>query len=57
VSCPDGWEWSKGYIETHDKDSERYHRFLIDTGQGITGMIYIPNNERRPGEKETRENE
>jgi len=36
---------------TYDRDSKRYHRYLIDDGQGITGTIYIPkNNEQIPEE-------
>lgn len=27
---------------TYDSDSKRYHRFIIDEGQGLTGTIYIP---------------
>ena len=27
---------------TYDKDSKRYHRYIIDEGQGIVGNIYIP---------------
>ena len=27
---------------TYDSDSKRYHRFLIDEGQGLTGTIYVP---------------
>jgi len=27
---------------TFDKDSRNFHRFLIDEGQGIVGMIYFP---------------
>ena len=33
---------------TYDSDSKRYHRFLIDVGQVITGTIYIPKNESIP---------
>jgi hypothetical protein len=29
---------------TYDRDSKRYHRYLIDDGQGITGTVYIPKN-------------
>ncbi len=49
---------------TYDQDSKRYHRFLIDGGQGITGTIYIPRDMKVPdtvsvqlktkGETETR---
>ncbi len=27
---------------TYDKDSKRFHRYLIDGGQGIVGNIYVP---------------
>lgn len=27
---------------TYDRDSKRYHRYIIDDGQGIVGNIYIP---------------
>ena len=27
---------------TYDRDSKRYHRYMIDEGQGITGTLYIP---------------
>lgn len=29
-------------IATYDRDSKRYHRYIIDDGQGIVGNIYIP---------------
>lgn len=29
-------------IATYDQDSKRYHRYLIDEGQGIVGNVYIP---------------
>jgi len=35
---------------TFDQDSKRYHRFLIDEGQGIVGNIYVPKGEDVPGE-------
>lgn len=38
----------KEITATYDQDSKRYHRFMIDEGQGITGMIYIPKNEKVP---------
>jgi hypothetical protein len=31
---------------TYDRDSKRYHRYLIDEDQGITGTLYIPKEER-----------
>jgi hypothetical protein len=30
---------------SYDRDSKRYHRYLIDEGQGVTGTVYIPKNE------------
>jgi len=36
---------------TYDRDSKRYHRYLIDDGQGITGTLYIPKNEEQIPEK------
>jgi len=27
---------------TYDKDSRKYHRFLIDEGQNIVGTLYVP---------------
>ena len=29
-------------IATYDRDSKRYHRYIIDDGQGVVGNIYIP---------------
>ena len=26
---------------TYDQDSKRYHRYIIDEGQGIVGNLYI----------------
>jgi len=33
---------------TFDKDSRRFHRFVIDEGQGVVGMIYVPRGEDVP---------
>lgn len=33
---------------TYDKDSKRYHRYVIDEGQTIVGNIYIPKDEDIP---------
>ena len=33
---------------TYDQDSKRYHRFMIDEGQEITGTIYIPKDKEVP---------
>lgn len=38
----------KELIATYDSDSKRYHRFLIDEGQEITGTIYIPKDKEVP---------
>ena len=27
---------------TYDRDSKKYHRYIIDEGQGIVGNLYIP---------------
>jgi hypothetical protein len=27
---------------TYEKDSKRYHRFQIETEQGIVGTVYVP---------------
>ena len=35
---------------TFDKDSRRFHRFIIDGDQGITGAVYIPKGEEIPDE-------
>jgi hypothetical protein len=32
---------------SYDRDSKRYHRYLIDEGQGVTGTVYIPKSEER----------
>lgn len=34
-------------IATYDRDSKRYHRYLIDDGQGVTGTVYIPKKEEK----------
>ena len=35
---------------TFDGDSKRYHRFIIDAGQEVTGSIYVPKGQKVPGE-------
>ncbi len=35
-------------VAHYDQDSKRYHRFIIDAGQGIVGNIYIPKSEKVP---------
>ncbi|NIO83946.1 MAG: hypothetical protein GTN68_25660 [Candidatus Aminicenantes bacterium] len=35
---------------TFDRDSKRFHRFIIDEGQGIVGMVYVPKGEDVPDE-------
>jgi len=32
---------------TYDQDSKRYHRYLIDEGQGIVGNLYIPKDTKQ----------
>ena len=34
----------------YDKDSKRFHRYIIDEGQGIVGNLYIPKNSEIPKE-------
>jgi hypothetical protein len=38
----------KKLTATYDKDSKKFHRFLIDDGQGVVGTIYIPKNDNLP---------
>ena len=38
----------KELTATYDQDSKRYHRFMIDEGQGIAGTIYIPKDKKVP---------
>ena len=33
---------------TFNGDSKRFHRFMIDEGEGITGSIYIPKGKQIP---------
>jgi hypothetical protein len=40
----------KKLTATYDQDSKRYHRYVIDEGQGIVGNIYIPKNSEIPKE-------
>lgn len=35
-------------VATFDDDSKRFHRFLIDEGQGITGSVYVPKSSPVP---------
>ena len=35
---------------TYDQDSKRYHRYVIDEGQGIVGNIYVPKEKDIPKE-------
>jgi len=35
-------------IATYDRDSKRYHRYLIDEGQPIKGTFYIPKDSEVP---------
>ena len=34
----------------YDKDSKRYHRYLIEEGQGIVGTIYVSKDSNIPKE-------
>jgi len=38
----------KEVTATYDKDSYRYHRYIINEGQGLVGMIYIPKKQEIP---------
>ncbi|MGD0915694.1 MAG: hypothetical protein ABSB22_04460 [Thermodesulfobacteriota bacterium] len=38
----------KELTATYDKDSKRFHRFIIDENQGIVGNIYVPKSEPVP---------
>jgi len=40
----------KRITATFDQDSKRYHRFIIDEGQGLVGNIYVPRGQDVPGE-------
>ena len=33
---------------TYDADTKRMHRYLIDAGQPITGVIYVPRTAKPP---------
>ena len=33
---------------TYDQDTKRMHRYLIDAGQPITGVIYVPRTAKPP---------
>lgn len=37
----DSQEEVKGLFR-YEQDSKRFHRFRIETGEGITGCLYIP---------------
>ena len=37
-------------IASYDQDSKRYHRYVIDEGQGIVGNIYVPKGKEIPKE-------
>lgn len=43
-------EDKKEVTATFDQDSKRYHRYIIDEGQGIVGTIYIPKGREIPRE-------
>jgi len=33
---------------TYDRDSKRYHRYIVDEGQAVVGTIYIPKDKDVP---------
>ncbi len=35
-------------IATFDDDTKRMHRFVIDGGQAVTGVIYVPKGSAVP---------
>ncbi|NIO20085.1 MAG: hypothetical protein GTN76_04910 [Candidatus Aenigmarchaeota archaeon] len=35
---------------TYDRDSKRFHRYLIDDGQALKGVLYVPKNSKIPEE-------
>jgi hypothetical protein len=39
---------NKELTATYDSDSKRFHRFLVNDGQGVMGTIYVPKNEPVP---------
>ena len=41
---------TKELTATYDQDSKRYHRYIIDEGQGVVGNIYVPKNSEIPKE-------
>jgi len=38
----------KEITASYDQDSKRYHRYVIDEGQGIVGNIYVPKGKEIP---------
>ncbi len=40
----------KKVIATYDKDSKKFHRFLINPGQELVGTIYVPKRKEIPKE-------
>ena len=40
----------KEITASYDQDSKRYHRYVIDEGQGIVGNIYVPKGREIPKE-------
>lgn len=40
----------KPITATYNQDSKRFHRYLIDEGQGIVGNLYIPKDSEIPKE-------
>ena len=35
-------------MATYERDTKRYHRYLIDEGQAVTGSLYIARTEQVP---------
>ena len=38
----------KAITATYDRDSKRYHRYIIDEAQGIVGNLYVPKDSEIP---------
>jgi len=44
----------KTVVATYERDTKRYHRYLIDEGQRVAGMLYVPRSEQVPETVEIR---
>ena len=40
----------KQLVATYDRDSKRFHRYIIDEGQVVASTIYVPKNSEVPKE-------